>query len=110
MAPRRSRPNPRSNPHDWAARLEPECTGYERVLHRATGRRTLVRCDADHDELVIDVPALAPGQIEVIADELATLWPGFLAPAGVSLRVGDEVVWDHEAMALRSHALRHPDA
>jgi hypothetical protein len=102
MAPRRAR----SNGHDWATLLEPECTGYERILFRTTGRRALVRCDAAHDELIVDVLDLNPSQVNSIADELATLWPGFLAPAGVTLRIGDTTTWDHEAMALRSFSLR----
>lgn len=106
MGPRRAR----SNRHDWATLLEPECTGYERLLFRATGRRALVRCDADHDQLVVDVLDLNPSQLGSIADELSALWPGFLAPAGVTLRVGDETVWDHEAMALRSFSLRRGEA
>lgn len=105
MATRRSR----SSGRDWATLLAPECTAYERLLSRATGRRTLVRCDADHDELVVDVIDLNPSQLGSIADELATLWPGFLAPAGVTLRIGDSAVWDHEAMALRSFSLRQDE-
>jgi hypothetical protein len=102
MAPRRAR----SNGHDWASRLEPECTAYERHLSRAIGRRTFVRCYADHDELIVDVLGLDPNQAGCVADELAGLWPGFLAPAGVTLRIGDDATWDHEAMALRSLTLR----
>ena len=105
MAPRR----PRSNGHSWASRLEPECTAYERRLSRAIGRRALVRCDPDHDELIVDILDLNPSQLGVVADELSPLWPGFLAPAGVSLRVLDGQTWDHEAMALRSHTLRHQE-
>lgn len=102
MAARRGR----SNAHDWAVLLEPECTGIERRLSRATGRRAVVRCDAAHDEVIVDVLDLNPSQVSSIADELASLWPGFLAPAGVSLRIGDVAVWDHEAMALRCLSLR----
>ena len=103
MASRRSR----ESRHDWASWLAPECSTYERLLTRAVGRRALVWCDGDHDELVVDVVGLNPRQLSIVADELSTLWPGFLAPAGVSLRVLEGQTWDHEAMALRSFGLRH---
>lgn len=91
---------------DWASRLEPSCPVYEERLERAVGRRATVRCDWQRDVLVVEMPDLHPSKIDDVADELSTLWPGFLAPAGVSLRLvgGDE--WDNEAMALRSHRLR----
>ena len=98
------------SPHDWAARLAPECAAYERRLQRATGRRATLRCDRDHDELVVEVRDLHPAHVGTVADELAPLWPGFLAPAGVTLHVVDGDSRDHEAMALRSFALRGDDA
>ena len=61
------------------------------------------------DELIVDILDLNPSQLSTVADELSTLWPGFLAPAGVSLRILDGQTWDHEAMALRSFTLRHQE-
>lgn len=99
-----------SNGHDWASRLEPECGEHQDRVARLIGRRTVVRCDADHDELVVEVANLRPAQCGAVVDELSGLWPGFLAPAGVSLRIVDGEVWDNEAMALRSFELRHGGA
>lgn len=100
----------RWNGDDWASRLEPECGEHENRVTRAIGRPAAVRCDADHDELVVEITNLHPAECGAVADELSGLWPGFLAPAGVSLRIVDGEVWDYEAMALRSFELRHGGA
>lgn len=100
----------RSNGHDWASRLEPECGEHQERLTRAIGRPTVLWCDGDHDELVVEVVNLHPAQAAAVADELSGLWPGFLAPAGVSLRIVDGEFWDNESMALRSFDLRQRGA
>lgn len=95
--------------HEWATRFEAERVCHEDRLAQVTGQPTLVWCDSGNDELVVEVVNLHPAHLEVVADELCGLWPGFLAPAGVSLRVVDGDVWDNESMALRSFRLRHGD-
>ena len=96
----------RSSGNDWASRLEPERAEYETRLSRAIGRPAAVECDWERDELLVHVASLHPAHEGTIVDELATLWPGFLAPAGVSLRIVDGDLWDNEAMALRCFELR----
>lgn len=50
-------------------------------------------------------PLILPN-IDRVADSLASLWPGLLAPADVELVVVNGDTWDAEAMALRFHQRR----
>lgn len=97
--------NRRAGAGGWADRLRSDLHTHERAVCRATGRPARLSCDDRNDELVVDLRGLHPSHLTVIADTLAPLWPGFLAPSGVALVVVDGDVWDHEAMALRSHGL-----
>lgn len=96
----------RSHKRDWVKRLAPEHEYYEYNLERLTGHAATLTCDGAENELVVTMPKIRGHQVELIADELATLWPGFLAPAGVSLRINENQFGDGEAMALRYHANR----
>lgn len=96
----------RAHQRDWAVRLAPEYGYYQGNLERLTGHTVTMGCDDLANALVVTMPNAQGDQLELVADELATLWPAFLAPAGVSLRINDIIVGDSEAMALRYHANR----
>lgn len=89
---------------DWANRLGPECGYYEALVAQAAGRSASIVCDGARSRLVVTVPGLDGEQVDLVVDLLATLWPCFLAPAGVSLVVNGSARWDHGAMALRYRA------
>lgn len=95
-----------SHKRDWVNRLAPEHEYYEYNLERLTGHTATLTCDGAANELVVTMPRIHPDQVELVADELATLWPGFLAPAGVSLRINENHFGDGEAMAIRYHVNR----
>lgn len=75
----------------------------------AIGRRPLIEADDETNEVRVSVPNVHPSEIDAIADALAPLWPGFLAPLAVELVLLDADRWDGEAMALRCAALDLPN-
>ena len=89
-------------PAAWATDVGRRCDRYEKAVRAATGCDAKLTCDAKRDQLILTLTkAPHPAALNSILDELSPLWPGLLAPAGVSLLVVDGGEWDGEEMALR---------
>jgi len=91
---------------EWVGRVELQVPALEGQVREMTGGNVLIACDEMKWTIRMIVDPLHPAMTTSVADVMAGLWPGFLAPLGVSFEICGDETWDAEAMALR-YAARH---